>query len=1772
VTKWLGVVAGLALPAAGVGRADMGTAAPAGRGPDVVVCQTLPRSRASGALNDAIDSYRKGDYEAAAEGFKLAQAGSNDLTPVQRQDLAQFVGFNTAALQRRAEAADLVRQAEKAEREGKGTVAADLAQKALGNQYLPPVDKLKAQELLARVRGTTTTSAGGGAVAAKAKLTQARKLYAEGNLEAAEQLAREAERTGVVIGPGEESPRKLIDEIAHTRQDAGALLTLARAAVVRGDLERAETLARASKKVEPVYAVHLWGDSPAKVLDDVAAARAKKQAADKDMARKQGGDKEIAKMPPADKDGPRLPSADKDGPRPMLAEKDKPKGNLPAADMMKVPATVSKTDTLPSAPDAARAAQTADQARQLMRDGRKALREGQIDKADDCARKADALKPNLGWWEEDTPAKLLADVQAAKKSRTTAKATDPKAVDPKTVPADPKGLLHQAHEAFDAGKFEEATTLAQKAKIAPGASWGLFEFDTPDKLINEVNKARAKRNQEEAARLLAEGRKLLEQAQHDEAKKGELLDAAQKAAYKADTLRNGNYSAWEWGDRPSKLLADIDTERKKGRAKALPPVPPPGGTAVAANDGSGRWPAGPPDDANLRQARRMMNDARAAARAGNAAAATALIDNVERMNLPADKLGSDSPAAVRRELAVTAGKPAPTVTIGNPPPAAGTGNPLPPSPIVDRTPGNRGGYDRARALVAEARQLQAQGRLIEARNCLLEAQKLPANFGPEEDRPEKALLELAGLARRQIDKLETQGDEAAKRGSNPGDYAVAEEKLGQAQALARGFQLDTYVLDKKLAWVQQKRGGPVVAQRDPNEIQHVNATDGGPQNQGKQLLDQARLEIRNGNNSAARHLAEQVYAGPFALKTEAADMLRSIDVEEYEQRRLESQRTFEAANSAFKRRDYQIARSLLGTIDVKLLLPEQQEHMRQLMTVPEMQPDTAPSAVARADVPGAVVGTNTGGAATTNVSDTPSREADYLTQVQSMQQVQFQKLRFQELDREKEARKLAEAGDTERALEVLQEYLRQLPGSGLDPDKTALLRRPVEAKVQQYRTLDAQKKIKEASVAPGNQAKYLHGQKVLAEANKEQKIKELMDKYHTLYKQAKYQEAEMYASQAQELEPDNAAAAAAIQMARMQRNIVKYRKNKQNSEDAFVEYADDAENMGPIMSMGHALEFDKSLKGVLEGRLNKYNNKQINRLKSEKEREIESRLLMQMPISFTNVPLGKVLDDLANMHGINIVPDALVLQNEGVALDHPLTLHGDFSLKAALNLLLNQVNLTYTIENEALVVTTKEHAGGRLVLIPFQVTDLVIPIPDSNQPANPLPSGAAPLPPGGASPVTMPLAMSGGSNVGSPGGFASAPPAGSNWDVKKAVSQTKEDQLIQLIKNTIAPRSWADMGGQGTIDYFPMTMTLVINQTTDIQEQIGDLLAALRRLQDAEVAVEIRLISIAEGFFERIGVDFNINIVNNKGTQKFQPMITSGQFQPAGFINDFTPDKFLSGLTPAGTFTSDLGIPIRNSSFGMAIPPFGGFPNTPGGNGGIEMGLAFLSDIQVFMFLEAAQGDQRTNVMQAPKITLFNGQLATLTVSDQQFFVTSASVTVVNGSPVFIPNNQLFPTGTTISVQAVISADRRFVRLNFSGSGAGPGGITLTNLASATVPLFPIVQLVPTVLDGGVQTAPVAFTQFFQQPVFNTVSVVTTVAVPDGGTVLLGGLKRLSEGRNEFGPPVLSKIPYLDRLFRNVGYGREVQNLMMMVTPRIIINAEEEERQTGIGQEQRAAP
>jgi general secretion pathway protein D len=268
------------------------------------------------------------------------------------------------------------------------------------------------------------------------------------------------------------------------------------------------------------------------------------------------------------------------------------------------------------------------------------------------------------------------------------------------------------------------------------------------------------------------------------------------------------------------------------------------------------------------------------------------------------------------------------------------------------------------------------------------------------------------------------------------------------------------------------------------------------------------------------------------------------------------------------------------------------------------------------------------------------------------------------------------------------------------------------------------------------------------------------------------------------------------------------------------------------------------------------------------------------------------------------------------------------------------------------------------------------------------------------------------------------------------------------------------------------------------------------------------------------------------------------------------------GLAANGQPTQDFDYRFAQDTFTTAVPQFGGFDVSAAAN----FGFAILSDIEVFFLLQALQGDQRTNVLQAPKVTLFNGQQAFVTDSVQRPFVTQIIPVVGDFAAAQQPVVTVLNEGTSLSVQAVVSSDRRFVRLTlvpmfskigdvetftFNGKTTSNTGTTVQDPTDPT----------KTVTNGG-QTTTEGTT--VQLPSLAVTTVSTTVSVPDGGTVLLGGIKRLREGRNERGVPLLSKLPYISRLFKNVGIGRETQSLMMMVTPRIIIQEEEEDK-LGIG-------
>ncbi len=1703
--KWVNLVAGLLLSASSATNVAWADPVPATPTP---ITRTAP---ASVVLSKAIESQRHGDYETAAPLFDEASQRKAELKPNEQEDLTRCMDENTRAMNARREGMDLLTQAEKATKEGR-TIDAAMALKRLVvvEQYLAPADKVRFQALNKTAPAKTVAPVDPNKES-RISLQLGRAQFALYEFEAAEALAKEAMGQGGKFATNEDSPQKLLADIARARSDSSMMLKASRVMMQHREYDRAEYYAHQAEKTASSFSFSMWGDSPSKVLKEIQVARAEQPAPAKNMVAA------------------------------------KPATTAPAADAKTADQTGVRTvaNQTPAAPPLA---SDTDGARVLLVKARLALKDGKFDEARRLTEEARAKRPVLAF-DEDTPEKVAAAINAAQpKSQVVAVKPVKPAEKPANAYTKPEAvaLLLDGRNLLAAKKFEEAANIAGKVKAMP-LSWGLFE-DSPDKLLQEVAHVRAKHDQEESIVVLAEARKALQKND---------LETATKLAYRAQKL-HGSYTVWDFGDRPQTVLNEIEAIKLKQRR----------GEAVVGNKTINEITK--PED----KARAMLVEAKQAVAKGDTDKAKVIIDQVKQMHVRLEKPGEITPESLEREIAM--GAKLKSVTA--------------PGQLAATTPATGDKKQQALQLLSEARQL-SQTDLVGARAKVLEARKLGVAFGPGEEGPEVFGQRLTVMVQKKVDSQVRQAMEGCQ---GPGDpvarYEQVEKNLLVARKLAFDFGFDTQPVDLQVEYVRQQRntalamsGGrapvvlPVPGPSTGAAPEVVLTAEMNPQ--GVDLLNKARLEIKSNNLTLARKMAESVMSGNYGMANEAQAVLRTIDLEEFKQNQLTANRTFDAAVQAYNRGDFNNATIILSNVDSTLLDGSRKERLGQIQMTPQMQPSARTQVVQVTNqdpnaqtlplplpLPGDNVGranaSDKAGPALVTPLDAGSANATDmgLAKTSPMRDVLFQKLRKEGLTAQKDASDRFRTGDPDGALDILQAYERTVDDSVLDQGQMATLKRPIESRMASIKVLRESQVMAKNDHDAHMAATMQPLNKQRAEETKQKHVAELMKQFDTLYKECKYRDAEKVAVQAHEFDPDNPVITAAVTISKNQVNLMASKNAKESRADYNFNVLTSVETQVNSRVEEQVMHFDDKRWTQARGRKDPALANVV--LKNEREREIQRKLSQPISLSFSNVPLAKVLDDIRAWHNINIYVDERALNAEGIDLNMPITIKLDqVALKSALNLILNTGSLTHVIKDEVLQITTQTAARGKLETKSYLVTDLVIPVRDFGDvhaPQNMIgaPMGGLQTEGNAATPyLTGTTPLMGGQGVGSPSG-----PNGSatlHQDMKPSYSdsETQEQKLINLIISTINPMSWQEMGGPGTINYFPLGKTLVINQTSDIQGEIADLLAALRKLQEQEVSVEVRFITVSEDFFERIGVNFNMNITTNANSN-YGSQILSGVFQQGGVLNNFQPKNLLTGLTPAGTLTSDLNIPVSNNTFFGSAPLFGGYPGQ--GAGGLSLGLAFLSDIQVFLFLEASQGNTRTNVMQAPKLTLYNGQTATLTALDSQFFVSSVSIQIApNGNPIFVPTQQQFPTaGTNLTLQAVISADRRFVRLSLNP--------TLTNIVPGGTTLFPIV--VPVF---GSQSSPnsstptVMLTQFLQQPTTSNLSVATTVSVPDGGTVLLGGLKRLSEARSEYGPPILSNIPIISRLFKNTGYGRETESLLIMVTPRIIVQSEEEEIQTG---------
>lgn len=175
------------------------------------------------------------------------------------------------------------------------------------------------------------------------------------------------------------------------------------------------------------------------------------------------------------------------------------------------------------------------------------------------------------------------------------------------------------------------------------------------------------------------------------------------------------------------------------------------------------------------------------------------------------------------------------------------------------------------------------------------------------------------------------------------------------------------------------------------------------------------------------------------------------------------------------------------------------------------------------------------------------------------------------------------------------------------------------------------------------------------------------------------------------------------------------------------------------------------------------------------EAHFRKALTESTELDFVETPLIDVIEHIAHKHNLRVMLDRPALDEEGIAADTPVTVHlSGVSLQSALQLVLRELQLTYMIRDEVLMITTPARAELELIVRVYPVQDLV--------------------------------------KTKDPNGKV-------DYDY---------DSLAELILSTVEPTTWDDVGGPGSVR--PYRGALVFSQTEPVHDQIALLLSGLRKL------------------------------------------------------------------------------------------------------------------------------------------------------------------------------------------------------------------------------------------------------------------------------------------------------------------------------------------------------
>ncbi len=524
-------------------------------------------------------------------------------------------------------------------------------------------------------------------------------------------------------------------------------------------------------------------------------------------------------------------------------------------------------------------------------------------------------------------------------------------------------------------------------------------------------------------------------------------------------------------------------------------------------------------------------------------------------------------------------------------------------------------------------------------------------------------------------------------------------------------------------------------------------------------------------------------------------------------------------------------------------------------------------------------------------------------------------------------------------------------------------------------------------------------------------------------------------------------------------------------------------------------------------------------------------------LNFPDTPFAEVVSFLQDITGLNITVGGSVDTEEKTV---QLRLR-DILLEDALKIILEQTGLAMTFRNETLLITEPEEARGDCYLDIYDVQDILSRVPDF---------------PGDR--IKVAGDSSGGSSSGAGGGFTFE-------DEEEGEGVVIDpDQLEQIITNSVGEDNWEE---PASIEIH--RGQVIINQTRPIHAQIRHVLDNLRRNTGMFVQVETRFVRMTDDFLRDIGIDLrglgrslgptfgfpmdlddNPNPNSNPGGQDmgFGRQIPSGGGRssrlgpvnpnPNSPVNFFGTNMFggrsqniLSG--GAAYFAGD-----RLNGTGVSA----GTPHK-----GMSLAATLLDPFQLSAILRAEEENGRRKLVDAPVVTAANRQRVSVSVITQRAYISdyelSSGGTGLVVAEVADPIIETFQEGVVLDVRPTISSDRKYITLDVR-----PTLATLVNGSFRTIP----VNL------GTISNA--AINVNIEVPEVTLQEVFTSVTLPDGGTALLGGFRKINNKEERAGVPFIDRIPILNLLFSRQAELYETESLLILVTARTIALREEERK------------